>query len=215
MIGIVKNMFIFLLSKVANGSNHTKCVSLSYQKCMIQPTLINLHANEYSQEFHYYPFAVKSDRCVGICNILNRLSNKVCVPNKTEDLNLSIVNMITEINDSKTLTKHISCKYKCTFDGRKYNSNQWWNNNKCLCGGKNHIFEKGFIWNLASCNCENGKYLASIIDNPVITCDEIIDGHTAAKSYDKKYNLLNKFLYFTCHFIDYNCITTFLITVIW
>ena len=202
MFGIIKNMLIFLLSNVGNGSNHTKCVSLSYQKCIIQPTLIN------------YPFAVKSDRCVGSCNILNHLSNKVCVPNKTEDLNLSVVNLITEINDSKTSTKHISCKYKCKFDGRKCNSNQWWNNDKCLCGGKNHIFEKGFIWNLAICNCENGKYLASIIDNSVITCDEIIDGHTAAKSYDKKYNLLNKFLYFICHFIDYNCITMFLITVI-
>ena len=32
---------------------------LSNQKCMIQPTLINLHPNEYSQEFHYYPSAVK------------------------------------------------------------------------------------------------------------------------------------------------------------
>ena len=39
--------------------------------------------------------------------------------------------MIAGINESKTLTKHISfeCKYK--FDGGKYNSNQWWNNDKC------------------------------------------------------------------------------------
>ena len=50
-------MFIVLLSNIVNGSNHTKCVSLRHQKCMIQPTLINLHHNEYSQEFHYYPFA--------------------------------------------------------------------------------------------------------------------------------------------------------------
>ena len=33
------------------------------------------------------------------------LSNKVCVPNKTEDLNLSVFNMITGINESKTLRK--------------------------------------------------------------------------------------------------------------
>ena len=32
---------------------------------MIQPTLINSNPNEYSEEFHYYPFAVKLDRCVG------------------------------------------------------------------------------------------------------------------------------------------------------
>ena len=41
---------------------------------MIQPTLINLHPNEYSQEFHYYPFSVKLDRCAGSCNTLNDLS---------------------------------------------------------------------------------------------------------------------------------------------
>ena len=50
---------------------------------MIQPTFINLHPNEYSQEFHYYPVAVKLDRCVGSCNTLNDLSNKVYVRNKT------------------------------------------------------------------------------------------------------------------------------------
>ena len=33
----------------------------------------------------------------------------------------------------KTLTKHISCNRKCRFDGKKYNSDQWRNNNKCLC----------------------------------------------------------------------------------
>ena len=48
---------------------------------MIQPTLTNSHPNEYGQEFHYYPFAVKLDRCDGSCNILNDLWNKVCVPN--------------------------------------------------------------------------------------------------------------------------------------
>ena len=44
----------------------------------------------------------------GSCNTLNDLSNKVCiVQNKTEDLNLSMPNIITRINESKTLTKHI------------------------------------------------------------------------------------------------------------
>ena len=74
---------------------------------MSQLTLINFYPNDYSQEFHCYPFTVKLDRCAGICNTLNDLSNKVCVPNKTEDLNLSLFNMITGINESKTLTMHI------------------------------------------------------------------------------------------------------------
>ena len=135
------------------------------QKCKIQPTLINLNPNEYNQELHYYTFVVKLDRCVGSCNTLNDLTNKVCVPNKTEDLNLSVFNMITGINESKKLTKHISCKCKCRFDGRKCNSDQWWNNDKCLCKCKKcHLCEKDYIWNPTSCNCENGKYLARIMD---------------------------------------------------
>ena len=85
MFGFIKNIYIVLFSSIFNASNHTKCVSLFNQKCKIQPTFINLHPNKYSQEFHYYPFTVKLDRCVGSCNTLNDLSNKVCVPNKTED----------------------------------------------------------------------------------------------------------------------------------
>ena len=69
---------------------------------MTQPTPINLHPNEYNQNFHYYPFAIRLDRCVESCNTVNELSNKVCVPKKTGDLNLRVFNMITGINDSKT-----------------------------------------------------------------------------------------------------------------
>ena len=100
-------------------------MSLSNQKCMIQPNFINLHPNEYSQEFRCYTLAVKLDRCVGSCDALNELSNKVCVPNTMQDTNLSLFDMITVINGLKTLAKHISYECKCRFDGRKCNSNQW------------------------------------------------------------------------------------------
>ena len=99
---------------------------------------------------------------------------KSCIPNKTEDLNLSMFNMMTGINESKTLTKHVSCECKCKFDETKCKSNQWWNNDKCRCECKKHrICEKDYIWNPTTCNCENQKYLASIMDK--IICDEIID----------------------------------------
>ena len=113
MFGLIKKIFIGLLTGLVNGSNHTKCVSLNNQKWMIPPTLINLHPNEYSQEFHFYPFSVNLDRCVLSCNTLNDLSNEICIPNKLEDLNLIVFNMITRINDSKTLTKDISFECKC------------------------------------------------------------------------------------------------------
>ena len=91
MFGIIKKMFIVLVtslintSSIVNTSNHTKCVSLSNQKCDK-----NLYPNEYSQESHYYPFAVKLDKCVGKCNTLNDLPNRVCIY-----LNIHVFSMIT------------------------------------------------------------------------------------------------------------------------
>ena len=66
----------------------------------IQATLISLHPNEHSQEFCYNSFAVKSDRSVGSCNTRNDYSNKLCLSNKTEDVNLSLFNMITGIRNT-------------------------------------------------------------------------------------------------------------------
>ena len=82
MFGLIEKMFIRLLTSTVSASNHTKCILLSNQKCMAQPTLINVHLNEYSWELHYNPFAVKLDRCVGSCNTLNDSSNKVSLPIK-------------------------------------------------------------------------------------------------------------------------------------
>ena len=70
MFEFIKNMYIGLLT------------SLNNQQCMTQPALTNLHPNEYSQGLRCYPFAVNLERCVGNCNTLNDLSNKVCVSNK-------------------------------------------------------------------------------------------------------------------------------------
>ena len=91
-------MLIVLLTSIVHVSSHKKCVSISNQ-CEIQPTLTNLDPNEYSHELHYYPFDIKLDGCIGSCNtLINDLSNKLCVPNKTEDLNIHVFNMITGIN---------------------------------------------------------------------------------------------------------------------
>ena len=129
---LLRQIFIVLFI-IVNASKHTKYLSLSNQKFEIQPTLINLHLNECSQKLYYYPFAVKSNKCVGSFNTLNDLSIRVCVPNKTEDLNIHVFYVITEKNESKILRKDISCKCKCKFDGRKGHSDQKCNNDKCRC----------------------------------------------------------------------------------
>ena len=71
-------------------------------------------------------------------------------------------------------------------------------NDKCWCEcKKRHVCEKDYVWNPAKWNCENGKYLASIMDDSAIICDKVIDsdaeGDAEAKSKDeaKSYNKTN------------------------
>ena len=99
---------------------------------------------------------LKLDKYVEGCNTLNDLSNKVCAPSKTEDLNINIFNMITGKTESKILAKDLSCKCKCKFHRRSCNWNQKWNNDKCWCEcKKHHIWEKDCIWSPPTCSCEN------------------------------------------------------------
>ena len=129
-----------------------------------------------------------------------------------QDLNLCVFNMITGINESKTLTKYVSGQCKCKSDSRKYNSNQKSNNDKCQCQcKKHHICEKYYIWNPATCICKNGKYLASVIDHSVVTLDEIIDA--GAKLYNKEtktvptnFNWKNITILLALLSINYHCI---------
>ena len=51
---------------------------------------------------------------------------------------------------------------------------------------KSHVCEKDYIWNPATRSCENGKYLASITDDSVITCDEIIEETTFPTNFNEK-----------------------------
>ena len=63
------------------------CIKKSNRKCKIQPILINLHPNEYSQELQYYPFAVTLDKC-----------DRSCVPKNGRFRDTSIIDTIYNIN---------------------------------------------------------------------------------------------------------------------
>ena len=94
MFRLIKKMFAVFLTRLVNASSRIKYVSLCNQKYDIQFTLINLHPREFNQISLL--FAIKLERCVGSCDTLNDLSNKVCVPNNTEDLNIHVFDMIQE-----------------------------------------------------------------------------------------------------------------------
>ena len=53
---------------------------------------------------------------------------------------------------------------------------------------KHYICEKDYIQNPNTCICENGKYLASIMDDSVITCDEILEA-TVPTNFNEKVSI--------------------------
>ena len=99
--------------------------------------------------------------------------------------------MIADINESKTLTKHLSCECKCEFDINVTQINGVIII-KCQCECKKiRVCEKDYIWNLVTRICENGKLLLLIInimDDSAITCDEVL------KSSDDKIKLFQQML---------------------
>ena len=79
----------------------------------------------------------------------------------------------------ENINRHISWECKCKFDGRKYNSNQWLNNNKYQgeCK-KRHVCKKDYISNHATYSCKNGNYgIFSVMEYSAITYDKIIESY--------------------------------------
>ena len=56
--------------------------------------------------------------------------------------------MITWINELKTLTKYVSYKCKCKFDGRKCNSNQEWMRVNVDASAKNTTYVRKIIFGI-------------------------------------------------------------------
>ena len=91
---------------------------------MIRANHVDFDPNEYNQGLFYYTFTVNGDRCNGSWNAVDDPYCRICVLTKIKDVNLSVFNVLTRINELKALTRRISYICKCKFYGRKYSSNQ-------------------------------------------------------------------------------------------
>ena len=96
--------------------------------------------------------------------------------------------MIKEINELETLKKYTYImRMQMLIWGRNSDSDQCWNNGKCRCEcKKRHVFEKDYVWNSATFDCKNGKYLASIMDDSAIICGETIEETVPTNLNDSK-----------------------------
>ena len=75
-------------------------------------------------DLNYYPFMISLEKCKMSCNVVDVLSTKICVPNKTKEVSVKRFSMATRIYEAKTLVKHISCDCKYKLNSTTCNSNQ-------------------------------------------------------------------------------------------
>ena len=65
--------------------------------------------------------------------------------------------------------------------------------------------KRDYICNPNTCSCENGKYLATIIDGSVIMCDEITETRTVPTNFNEKKITCHLHLFINYHGIIDSC----------
>ena len=115
-------MFFIELTILSNFTNviPLSCISMKNQECKVRPEIINVNSNEPV----FYPFSIKTSKCVGSCNNINDPYAKICVPDIVKDLNVKVFNLMSRTNEIRHMKWHETCKCKCRLDVGVCNNKQ-------------------------------------------------------------------------------------------
>ena len=190
MFGFTKKAFftgLTILSSV-NPLNTTpfKCISTTNQECIVR--LENAH----SDESIFYPFSIKTSKCVGNCNNINDTCAKLCVPHVVKNVNVKVFNLMSRSNETRHIEWHETYKCKCSLDASVCNNKQHCNNEKCMCECKELIDKiicaRGSIWNSSICECEWDKScdIGEYLDYQNCKCKKILVDKLVERSNSNK-----------------------------
>ena len=143
-----------------------ECMSVVNQKCMPRPKILDINPNEPL----YYPYSLKINKCSGSCNYINHPFAKLCVPDITKNINIKLYNLLAQVNETRHVLWHETCKCICRLSSTVCNNKQIWNKNTCTCECNDNFVDKinckeGYMWNPTTCSCEcdllckQGQYL--------------------------------------------------------
>ena len=90
------NLAISFLNMVKVKS--LECMSVVNQKRMSRPKIININANEPI----FYPYSIKVNKCSN-CNNINDPFAKLCVPDITKNINVTVFNLMARINETRQI----------------------------------------------------------------------------------------------------------------
>ena len=148
IFSFVKKVFLSGLTVLSSITNALECVLIKNQECKGRPKTININSNNPT----FYPFSVKINRCSGNFNNVNDPNARICVPDTIKNLNVKLFNLMSRINETRSIEWHRTCKN---------NNKQRWNKDKCRCKCK-ELIDKGvcdkvFTFNPSNCECVSDK----------------------------------------------------------
>ena len=159
-IGLLSSCIVLSFSKSLpyNYNEPIKCVTLKNQPCQDKPALVNIN----SIQPLFYPFTVSVNKCGGSCNTIVALHARVYVPNKLKYMSAKAFNLMSKVNETRSIVRYESCECTCGLNESVCNSKQRFNHDECWCNCK-ELDDWGFCkndyvnMNLSRCDCECNK----------------------------------------------------------
>ena len=185
------NLFINLFNVLK--VNTLKCLSVTNQKCMTRPKILDV--NEGVGEALFYPYIVLVNKCSGSCDTFNDPMAKLCVPNVVKSVNMKVYNFLMRLNETRNVLWHESCKCVCRLNSSVCNSKQIWNSDTCSCDCNEDFAgimtcNKGQYLDYKKCVCKN-KLIGKVISKCTSFVNEsMMNNKTSIVSDDTTENIL-------------------------
>ena len=113
-------MFVLRLTVLSSTiTNALNCVSMNNQEGKVRPKIVDVSSNNPI----FCPFSVKINRCSGNCDSINDPYAKICAPDIVKNLNVKVFNLMSRINETRSIKSHEACKCICRL-------------NKIICNNK-------------------------------------------------------------------------------
>ena len=136
----------------SNFEGNLKYLSLNNRPCQARPTLLDISSNKTL----FYPFTVSVNNCSESCNSTDDPYVRICVTNIVKHMNVKVFNLISGINETRSLVQHELCKIICTLNQILSNSNKKWNHGGCRCDCKDDwsSCKDDYMSNPITCDCQ-------------------------------------------------------------
>ena len=94
----------------------------------------------------------------GSYNTIDDLNAGVCVPNKAKKMNVKVFNLMSRVNETKSLVQYKLCEFKCGLNESECHSRQNWNHDESWCDCKElddwRSCKISYMQNPRTCDCE-------------------------------------------------------------